>query len=55
MVKVSADSFTKRQLDLDEQISETKARDIVEKLQNNNNYQLSLADNQLIIKRFIRD
>jgi hypothetical protein len=56
MVRVSADNFTKNQLNIVEnEVSETRAREIVEKLQNNNNYQLSLAENQLTIKRFLRD
>jgi len=54
-VQVNADNFTKRQLDLSEVVSEAQAKSVVEKLSNNNNYKVSLADNQLIIQRFLRD
>ena len=55
MVRISADNFTKTQLGIDEEISDTRAKEVVEQLRDNKNYQLSLSDNQLVIKRFIRD
>jgi hypothetical protein len=56
MIKVSADKFTKTHLGLDEElISDSKAREVVEKLRDNKNYKLSLGDEKLIIQRFIRD
>jgi hypothetical protein len=55
MVQVSADQFTKRQLDLSESVTEDKAKLVMEQLRDNNNYKVSLGDGRLIIQRFLRD
>jgi hypothetical protein len=56
MVKVSADSATRQDLDImQETISEENARRIVEKLANNPQYKVSHSNDRLIIQRFLRD
>jgi hypothetical protein len=56
MVKVSADSATRQDLDImQETISEENARRVVEKLANNPQYKVSHSNDKLVIQRFLRD
>ena len=56
MIRVSADKFTREQLGITEdEVTDSKARQVVEQLGDNKNYKLSLSTDKLVIQRFIRD
>jgi hypothetical protein len=56
MVKVSADRFTREMLGItEEEITDSKARQVVEQIADNKNYRLSLSNDKLVIQRFLRD
>ena len=55
MISVSADSWTKAQLSLDETITEDKAKQVIEHLRDNRNYQVALSNDKLVIQRYLRD
>lgn len=56
MVKLSADVKTREKLGLSgEIISDSEAKQIVERLTDDQTYKVRLSDNQLVIQRFLRD
>ena len=56
MVKISADKFTREQLGITEdEITDTKAKQVVEQLSDNKNYQVALSADRLVVQRFLRD
>jgi hypothetical protein len=55
MIKISADQYTKSQLNLEETITEDGAKKVIERLSNDTNYKVSLSPDRLTIQRFLRD
>jgi len=56
MVKVSADRKTREELGITEdQITDSQARQVCEKIADNRNFKAGLSNDQLIIQRFLRD
>jgi hypothetical protein len=56
MVRVSADRHTKEQLGIDEEeITDTRARQICEKIAEDRNFKAGLSNDKLVIQRFLRD
>lgn len=56
MVKLSADVKTREKLGLSgEVVTDSEAKQIVERLTDDPTYKVGLSNNQLIIQRFLRD
>jgi hypothetical protein len=55
MVRVSADQFTKKQLGIKEEITDSEAKRVCEQLSNNENFRVGLSNDMLVIQRFLRD
>jgi hypothetical protein len=54
-IKVSADAFTKKYLGINEELSDSEARQVCEKLADNKHYRGGLSEDKLVIQRFLRD
>ena len=56
MIRVSADQYTKEQLGLTEdEITDSKAKQVCEKIANDKNFKVGISNDQLVIQRFLRD
>jgi hypothetical protein len=56
MVKVSADKSTREALGITEdEVTDARARQVVEQIADNRNFKAGLSNDKLIIQRFLRD